>query len=141
MARRLSTALASRLEETFREAVCPKTLAEPAEEEEATMGAAVTLGDALLVDGTASVRRLTRSLSNAISSKVDGRHANNLARRESRPPPPPPPPIPLDADVREALARAELRRASALRLAEVSPHSRASSLTNGQIALAADATL
>ena len=114
MSRRMST---SALVQTFREAVCPQTLA--ADEDGAEEGASdgITLSDALLVDGTASLRRLTRRFSVGASSKKDLEGAP-LTRRLSSTPPPPPPPLPLTDEVLASIEAAQLRQKSSAELAD-----------------------
>lgn len=110
----------SKIEVLFRETVCPATLADDVDDETVD-----TLnGDLFLIDGVASLRRLS------LRSSITRRGSSRLEEREPTPPPPqrrestpPPPPPPLldTPEVHEALAAAARRRASSLKADDGQP--------------------
>lgn len=123
----------SQAERLFREAVCPQTL--PDSEIEHALADGLTLGDRLLLDGSASLRRLSLHaapatmkrlsvlrVSSVVTSPsqedsqqlVDGAGAStggSPSRRRSSLPPPPPPPIESE-EASAAREAAQIRRQS-----------------------------
>ena len=109
----------STLEVLFREAVCPATLPDDDEGDEA-LERVLKVSDRLMINGTTSVKRLSKtalsrmSLSGRQTSvpQEDDDAADAKPRRKSVPPPPPPPIANDSQDVQEAKEAAARRRAS-----------------------------
>lgn len=119
----------SKTERLFREAVCPQTLPEDVGNVEDEETGRISWADRLLLDGTASIRRISvakapetvkrlsavgKSL-RLSSSSMDG-DATGRTSSAARVPPPPPPPI-QTLEASRALQEAQLRRSQ--RLSEV----------------------
>ena len=100
--RRMST-----FELLFRETICPATLPDDETPDEAV------LGDAMLINGVASVKRLARMSLNRGSRRLSDDGENTKPRRVSVPPPPPPQVLVADfEEVQQAVHAAAKRRAS-----------------------------
>ena len=111
----------SRMEQLFREAVCPATLPD---DDPSAADEGATLADGLLLDGVDSLRRMRKSLSRQISSSLvrsvttdetvglNDQPISSSTRKSVAPPPPPQ--MPSGEAVQQSLEAAAARRSASM---------------------------